>query len=304
VTVLHDFSGWPRGPLFIAIGVFDGVHPGHQELVRQTARRAHERESTAVATTFDPLPIQVLAPGAPPFALSEVDERSRLLHEAGAEAIVVLHFDKQFAAMAPEEFIRRVSEAGQVRQVVVGADFQFGQQRAGNVRTLIEAGPRYGFEVFVAPAVRIDGEVVSSTRVRNALIAGDVASATRLLGRRYTVRGTVAGEAAHGRGLGFPTINVVVPPTRLLPRDGIYAMTLRLGQAEVAAAASVGIRPTPHGADRTLEAFLLDPAAEPHGGVVEGAFVKRLRDEVRFATPGELSEQIASDVKAAREALG
>ena len=256
-----------------------------------------------MVTTFDPLPIEVLAPGAPPFGLSDIDERTRLLREAGADDVIVFHFTKQFAAMTPDDFIRRVAGAGQVRQIVVGKDFQFGNGRAGNVRTLIEAGPTHGFDVFVAPSELMDGELVSSTRVRNAILAGDVTWAARLLGRLYTVRGTVAHAAERGRGLGFPTINIDVPPSRLLPRDGIYAMTLRMLETTVAAAASVGIRMTPGGADRTLEAFLLDPAADLHGDTIEGAFVKRLRDEVRFETPAELSQQIARDVEAAREAL-
>lgn len=303
MTVIHDFDGWPGGTLFVAVGVFDGVHRGHQELIRRTADRAHDRGARAITTTFDPLPIQVLAPGAPPFALSDLDERTRLLHEAGTDDVVVFHFDKGFAAMSPDEFIRRVTGAGQVRQIVVGEDFQFGHDRAGNVRTLVEAGPTAGFEVFVAPPFQMESEVVSSTRVRNALLAGDVTTAARLLGRRYRVRGTVAEPAEHGRGLGFPTIKIVVPPSRLLPRDGIYAMTVRLGDTEVAAAASVGIRPTAHGADRALEAYVLDAVAGLHGNAIEGTFVTRLRDEVRFATPAELREQIARDVRAAREAL-
>lgn len=303
MTVLHDFDRWPSGTLLVAVGVFDGVHRGHQGLIRQTAERAHARGGRAMVTTFDPLPIQVLAPGAPPFGLSDVDERTRLLREAGADDVIVFHFTKQFAAMTPDDFIRRVAGAGQVRQIVVGKDFQFGQGRAGNVRTLIDAGPTHGYDVFVAPPELMDGELVSSTRVRNALLAGDVTSAARLLGRQYTVRGTVAEAAQRGRGLGFPTINIAVPPSRLLPRDGIYAMTLRVRETAVAAAASVGIRMTPGGADRTLEAFLLDPAADLQGDTIEGAFVKRLRDEVRFETPAELSQQIARDVEAAREAL-
>lgn len=303
MTVLHDFDGWPGGTLFVAVGVFDGVHRGHQELIRRTGHRAHDRGARVITTTFDPLPIQVLAPGAPPFALSDIDERTMLLHEAGTDDVVVFHFNKAFAAMAPGEFIRRVTGAGQVRQIVVGEDFQFGHDRAGNVQTLVEAGPTSDFEVFVAPPFRMDGEVVSSTRVRNALLAGDVVAASRLLGRRYVVHGAVAEAAEHGRGLGFPTIKIVVPPSRLLPRDGIYAMALRLRDRDVAAVASVGIRPTARGADRTLEAFLLDPVADLSGSPIGGAFVKRLRDEVRFATPAELSEQIARDVTAAREAL-
>lgn len=301
--VVHDFVAWPSGALFVAVGVFDGVHRGHQELMRQTAGRAHADGGKALATTFDPLPIQVLAPAAPPFRLSDIEERTQLLHHAGADDVVIFHFTKEFAAMAPAEFIRRVAGAGRVRQVIVGDDFRFGHDRAGNVRTLVEAGPAFGFDVFVAPPVRMDGEVVSSTRVRNALIGGDVAMAARLLGRPYAVRGSVARGSEHGRGLGFPTIDIAVPRSRLLPRDGVYAMRLGVRDRRIPAVASVGVRPTVAGADRTLEAFLLESAVELNDAIIEAVFVQRLRDDVRFATPDELSEQIARDIEAARGAL-
>ena len=303
MTVVHDFETWPRGPLFVTVGVFDGVHVGHREVIKGTVERAHAQSGRAIATTFDPLPIQVLAPAAPPFGLSDIDERAQLLQDAGADDVVIFHFTREFAGMTPAEFIQRVAGAGDVRQIVVGKDFQFGHDRAGNVETLIEAGPTFGFEVFVAPPVRADGEVVSSTRVRNALIAGDVTSAARLLGRPYSVRGTIARGSEHGRGLGFPAIDLAVPPTRLLPRDGIYAMTLVIRGQRIRAVGSVSVRPTLGGADRTLEAFPLEPTPHTSDEVIEAVFVKRLRDDVRFATPAELSEQIARDVAAARQAL-
>jgi riboflavin kinase/FMN adenylyltransferase len=301
--VLSDFTGWPPGPLSIAIGVFDGVHIGHQALIQKTAERARQQGGRALAATFDPLPIQALAPGAPPSALSDIDERRRLLLQAGASDVVVFHFTKEFAALAPEEFIRRLAEAGEVRQIFVGEDFQFGHDRGGNVRALAAAGARYGFDVVVATPVKQGGEVVSSTRIRNALLAGDVEGAARLLGRPYGVRGTVVHGAKRGRELGFPTINLAVPPERLLPRDGIYAMSVRVRDQEIAAAASLGVRPTFGGGDRTLEAFLLDWDGDVYGDNIEAAFVKHLRDELRFASASELSEQIARDVEETRRAL-
>jgi riboflavin kinase/FMN adenylyltransferase len=301
--VLRDFTRWPRGPLSLAIGVFDGVHIGHQALIRQTVARAKQQEGRALAATFDPLPIQALAPGAPPSALSGVEDRSRLLHEAGANDVVIFQFTKEFAAMEPNEFVDRLAGAGEVRQIFVGEDFQFGHDRGGDVRTLTAAGPKHGFEVVIATAVKLDGEIVSSTRIRNAVLAGDVANAARLLGRPYSVRGTVVHGAKRGRALGFPTINLAVPPERLLPRDGIYAMSVRVRDEEVAAAASLGVRPTFGGGDRTLEAYLLDWEGNVYGDKIEAAFVKRLRDELRFASAAELSEQIARDVENTRAAL-
>jgi len=197
-----------------------------------------------------------------------------------------------------------LAEAGEVRQIFVGEDFQFGHDRGGNVRTLAADGPKYGFDLVVAKPVKHGGEVVSSTRIRNAILAGDAEGATRLLGRPYSVRGTVVHGAKRGRALGFPTINLAVPPERLLPRDGIYAVRVRVGDQQVAAAASLGVRPTFGGGDRTLEAYLLDWEGDVYGERIEAAFVKRIRDELRFANAAELSAQIALDVEETRRALG
>lgn len=303
MSVLHDFAGWPRGPLSIAIGVFDGVHIGHQALIGQTAARAKEQGGRALAATFDPLPIQALAPGAPPSALSDVEDRVRLLHAAGADAVVIFHFTKDFAAVSADEFVRRLAGAGDVRQIFVGKDFQFGHDRGGDVRTLAAAGPKYGFEPVIAPPVKLDGEIVSSTRIRNALLAGDVENAARLLGRAYSVTGTVVHGDKRGRALGFPTMNLAVPRDRLLPRDGIYAMWATVNSRRVAAAASLGVRPTFGGGDRVLEAYLLDWSGDAYGDAVEATFVKRLRDELRFASAAELSDQISRDVAETRKAL-
>ena len=261
------------------------------------------RSRRAIAATFDPLPIQALAPGAPPSALSDVDERTRLLQEAGANDIVIFHFTKEFAALTADEFVRRLTSAGEVRQILVGEDFQFGHDRGGDVRTLAAAGSRFGFEVVVATPVKLDGEVVSSTRIRNALLVGDVESAARLLGRPYSVRGTVVRGDQRGRALGFPTMNLAVPRERLLPRDGIYALWATVSGQRVPAAASLGVRPTFGGGDRVLEAYLLDWSGDAYGDRIEAAFVKRLRDELRFASAAELSTQIAHDVEETRKAL-
>jgi riboflavin kinase/FMN adenylyltransferase len=303
VTLLHDFAAWPSGPLHLAIGVFDGVHVGHQALVSGVAERARAESATPVAATFDPLPIEVLAPGAPPSALSDVDERVRLLSDAGAKFVVVLHFTPEFAALSPDEFARRLAGAGQVRRVCVGDDFQFGHDRSGNVNTLRELGTRHGFAVDAAQPVTVDGRLVSSTRIRNALLAGDVPEAARLLGRHYAVTGVVEHGDKRGRALGFPTVNLETPPQRLLPRDGIYAVWAQVGSQRIMGAASLGVRPTFGGGARRLEAFLLDWQGDVYGDSVRVEFVKRLRDELRFASAAELATQIAKDVEQTRKAL-
>jgi len=283
--------------------VFDGVHLGHQALVAELARGARAEKASAVAATFDPLPIQALAPGAPASALSDVQDRVRLLRKAGADAVVVFRFDDAFAQLSADEFIDRVRGACDVRRIVVGPDFHFGHRAEGDVQTLRARAARDGFVVEVVQPIKFDGEIVSSTRIRNLLLAGDVEKAARLLGRPFVVRGRVVHGAKRGRALGFPTINLALPPERLLPRDGIYAMWAEMGEGRFKAAASLGVRPTFGGGERVLEAFLLDFSGELYGEEVEVSIIKRLRDEKAFASPAELSAQIARDVEETKRAL-
>ena len=283
--------------------MFDGVHLGHRALIAQLARGARQDHATAIAATFDPLPIQVLAPGAPASALSDVSVRVKLLRDAGADAVVVFRFDDAFAKLSADEFIDRVRDAGDVRRIVVGPDFHFGRRAEGDVEKLRARGKRDGFVVDVVTPIQIDGAIVSSTRIRNLLLAGDVEAAARLLGRPYSIRGRVVHGAKRGRALGFPTINLGLPKERLLPRDGIHAMWAEMGEGRFKAAASLGVRPTFGGRERVLEAYLLDYSGELYGEDVEVAFVKRLRDEIAFASPAELSAQIARDVEETNRVL-
>ncbi len=303
MTVLHDFAGWPAGPIHLAIGVFDGVHRGHQALIGELARGARAAGTFSLAATFDPLPIQVLAPGAPASALSDAPERATLLERAGADAVVIFRFDPPFAALAADEFVARIAAAGEVGRIVVGPDFHFGRRAEGDVAKLEALGRHHAFTVEVMPPFEHDGGVVSSTRIRNALLAGDVELAATLLGRPYAVRGRVVPGARRGRALGFPTVNLALPRDRLLPRDGIYAMWAEMGEGRFAAAASLGVRPTFGGGERVLEAHLLDFDDSVYGEDVAAAFVRRLRDERAFESPEALAAQIAKDVEATRAAL-
>ena len=283
--------------------MFDGVHLGHRALIGQLARGAREAGARAIAATFNPLPIQMLAPGAPASALSDVRDRVKLLREAGADAVVVFEFDEAFARLSADEFVNRVKGACDVRRIVVGPDFHFGRRAEGDVEKLRERGKRDGFVVDVVSPIQVDRAIVSSTRIRNVLLAGDVEAAARLLGRPYNIRGRVVHGAKRGRALGFPTINLALPKERLLPRDGIYAVWAEMGEGRFKAAASLGVRPTFGAGERVLEAYLLDFSGDVYGEEVEVAFVKRLRDEIAFASPAQLSAQIARDVEDTRGAL-
>jgi len=289
--------------LHLAVGVFDGVHLGHQALIRGLVGGAQAAGATPVAATFDPLPAQVLAQDPPQSTLADAPERAALLVHAGARAVIVFTFDKAFSQQSAEAFIKRVTSAGDVQRIVVGPDFQFGHGREGAVPALRTLGERYGFAVTVVEPIALGGAVVSSTRIRQALREGDLDTAQALLGRPYSVTGTIVRGEQRGRSLGFPTINVAPPPDKLLPHDGIYATWVMLGDTRHRAASSLGVRPTFGGGPRKLEAYILDFSEEVYGQQATVAFVERLRDEIRFDSADDLAKQIAKDVQQTRLAL-
>ncbi len=303
MRIVRDFDAWPRGALHLAIGVFDGVHRGHQELIRRLRDGAHPSGALALATTFDPLPVQVLSPGAPPSTLTDADDRATLLTEAGADAVVLFGFDERFAAMSAREFVDRVLGAGAVRRIVVGPDFRFGHGREGDVALLRAVGRERAVAIDVVSPTLADGAVVSSTRIRDLLVAGDVRGAARLLGRPYHVSGRLVQGDRRGRALGYPTIDVATPSGRLLPRDGIYATHVTIGGTAYMGATTLGIRPAFGGTGRLLVSYLLDATGELRGEDATIAFVERLRDEVRSESPEALMDQVALDVEATRRAL-
>ena len=283
--------------------MFDGVHLGHQALIRGLVGGAHAAGAKPIAATFDPLPAQVLAQDPPQSTLADAPERAALLEHAGAGAVVVFTFDKTFSQQSAEAFIKRVTKAGDVQRIVVGPDFQFGHGRLGAVPALRALGETYGFAVTVVEPISIGGAVVSSTRIRQALREGDLATAQQLLGRPYSATGTIVKGEQRGRALGFPTINIAPSPDKLLPHDGIYATWVVLGDTRYRAASSLGVRPTFGGGPRKLEAYILDFNEDVYGQEATIAFVERLRDEVRFDSADDLSKQIAKDVERTRLAL-
>jgi riboflavin kinase/FMN adenylyltransferase len=283
--------------------VFDGVHLGHQALIRRLVGGARAAGATSVAATFDPLPAQVLAQDPPQSTLADAPERAGLLLEAGAQDVIIFTFDRAFSQQSAEAFIKRVTSAGDVQRIVVGPDFQFGHGREGAVPALRELGETYGFAVTVVEPIALGGAVVSSTRIRQALREGDLLTAQALLGRPYCVSGTIVKGEQRGRALGFPTINVAPPPDKLLPHDGIYATWVTLGGMRYRAASSLGIRPTFGGGPRKLESFILDFNEDVYGKEAKVDFVERLRDEIKFDSAELLAMQIARDVEQTRKAL-
>jgi riboflavin kinase/FMN adenylyltransferase len=294
----------------VTVGNFDGVHRGHQHVIRLARETAETTDGAAdvVAVTFDPHPMEVLLPERAPMRLTDMEQRADLLLQAGADHVLVLPFDRDMAGWSPDEFVRRVLvEALGAQAVVVGENFRFGAKAAGDVTALRKLGAEYGFDV---EALGLDGDAQpwSSTAVRRCLAEGDVAGAAHILGRPHTVTGVVVEGEHRGRELGYPTANVPTDGMTAAPADGVYAGWLRrLDQPEAPpqpAAISVGTNPTFDGVQRRVESYVLDrDDLELYGVPVEVTFVERLRGQVRFESVDDLVTQMRADVDQARELL-
>jgi riboflavin kinase/FMN adenylyltransferase len=290
------------GPSAVALGTFDGVHLGHRAILGTALARAREVGIEAVACTFDPHPMEVLQPERAPRPITPLDERLRLIGETGVDAVVVLAFTRELAAVEPEAFVKDVLlDRLRAREVVVGYNHSFGRGARGDARLLEELAARLGFRAHVVPPMTVDGAAVSSTEIRAALQRGDVAAAARSLGRPYAIEGTVASGAGRGRTLGFPTANIA-PDRVLLVARGVYRGLVTVGGKAHAAVVNVGVRPTFGETVLAVEAHLLDFAGDLYGRTVRLDFLVRLRDEMRFASVDDLKAQVARDIAAARGA--
>jgi len=288
----------------IVPGNHDGVHLGHQALLARGRDRAERQGASTVALFFDPHPAAVLAPDRAPPALTTPERREELLLSLGADAVHRQAFDVGFAAQSPEEFVERVlvRELSAV-SVVVGPDFRFGKGRAGDFDTLRALGRDHGFDVTRVAPIELEGERVSSTRIRTRLAEGDVEMATRLLGRVPDVAGTVVPGDQRGRTIGFPTANLDCEAV-VLPADGVYAVVARLegGEGLVHGVANLGVRPT-FAAGRSVEVHLFDFDQDVYDRTMRVGFVARLRGEQKFDGLDALVAQIEKDAALARERL-
>ena len=297
---LHNLKPRHRGCV-ATIGNFDGVHLGHQAVIGQLAERAQELKLPTLVLLFEPQPQEFFQPDKAPPRLTRLREKLQALRRFAVDRVLCLRFDRAFAALAAEEFIRRILIEGlSVRYLVVGDDFRFGANRRGDFAMLQAAGGRHGFQVVNMHTVAIDGERVSSTRVRVALAAGDLAAAEKLLGRPYRMCGRVAQGDKRGRILGFPTANIHLHRQNT-PLRGVFAVEVfGLKQEPLAGVANIGTRPTVAGTRTLLEVHLLGFNADIYGAYVHVNFLHRLRDEKRFASLDELKARIAQDVEEAR----
>ena len=323
-----------RGGTVAAVGIFDGVHRGHQRILARAVTRARATRTTPAAVTFHPHPVSVLRPGTALPLLIGLEERLRRVAAAGIRLALVVRFTRPFSRWSPEEFVRRVLVEGlRAREVVVGHDFGFGAGRSGSTATLRALGRRYGFRTHVVPPVRMGRYRVSSGRIRRLIAEGRLAAAERLLGRPVSVTGRVVRGAGRGRALGFPTANLQVS-SGILPRGGVYAVRAKVG-AKIGGRyrkagswrggmANIGFRPTfkkgtlhkgthhqaglkdevsPNEASPLLEVYLFGMRRPLYGWRLEVEFRRRLRRERRFPSPQALAAQLARDAGGARRAL-
>ena len=304
-------SGLPRDgrKAVVTIGTFDGVHRGHWEVLSEIQRRAEAVDGRSVLVTFHPHPLTIVRPESAPPMLTTPEEKEEILAESGLDYAVFLTFSPMLAAYSPRRFVEEILvERVNVGELVVGYDHHFGRGREGNVETLKVLGRELGFGVDVVGPVGSQGDAISSTRIRNALLEGDVETARAGLGRPYSLRGLVVRGDQRGRALGFPTANLEVRGAgeggKLIPPPGIYAVrgTVRLGTFD--GALHVGPRPTFRGSPPTIELHLLGFEDDIYGEEVRVDFVKYLREVRPFETSEALVAQMQEDVLQAREALG
>lgn len=288
----------------VALGNFDGFHRGHQAVVGRAVARARDEGRPVIVATFDPHPVRHFRPDTPPFRLTTLDQRERLFAQAGADAMLVFGFDAALASLSAREFARqRLVELIGAGGVVTGADFTFGKGRDGNVAVLGELGAELGFSVDTVSPVAAEGEVVSSSRIRDALRNGQPREAAALLTRPFAIEGVVEGGAKLGRELGYPTANIRLG-SYLRPRYGIYAVRGRLADGRVVdGVANLGIRPTIEPPEELLEPYFFDFSGDLYGQMVEVQLIDFLRDEAKYDGLDALKAQIARDCDDAKAAL-
>jgi riboflavin kinase / FMN adenylyltransferase len=292
-----------HSPLFLAIGVFDGVHRGHQAVISTSADHAQAANGTPVVVTFDPHPEKILRPESAPHLLSATQHKIALIRALGVGHLLIINFDKQFAATEPEDFVEQlVAHSKPLREICVGHEWSFGKNRRGNLELLKKLGSKFNFGVVGVPPIKANDEVVSSTAIRQAIERGDFARAAAMLGREYTILGTVTHGNNLGKKIGFPTANLSAHSEQF-PPNGVYAAEALIQDELHRGVVNLGVRPTVASgkSERMLEIHLFDFNRDIYGKDVEVRFVKFLRPEQKFENVDALAAQIRRDVDQARE---
>ncbi len=294
----------PQGETLLAIGVFDGVHAGHRYLLKRLQQRAEERNLLAGVVTFNPHPQSVLHPDKQLPWLSSLEDRVGTLRQLGLRIVAVLTFNPQLAQVSARDFMSLLKRYLRMEGIVVGPDFTLGRAGEGNINLLHALGDEMKFSVEVIPPYTIDGEIVSSTLIRQALVQGDMSRVEKLMGRRFYLMGKVITSDKRGRVLGFPTANLDMKPEQASPDNGIYATITHIDGKQFPSATNIGTRPTFGGGKKLVETHLLDYQGSLYDKDIRVEFVQRLRDEKHFASSEELKAQIKKDVRKVEALLG
>lgn len=291
----------------LTVGTFDGVHAGHRAIMDTVLKKAKERNARSVIVTFDPHPREIINPGdAGIKLLTTLKERREILEELGIDTMVVIPFDRDFSLLSSEEFVRDIIyEKIGVSEFVIGYDHQFGKDREGTIETIEQLGKELGFDAYVVSKREVGAKTVSSTAIRNAISEqGDVEQAADFLQRRYRLNGMVVHGDKRGKEIGYPTANIRPEDSRkIIPKDGVYAVTVRSEGNWYDGMMNIGTRPTFEGSNKTLEVHLFDFDEDIYGKEVQVRFVKRIRDEKKFSGKEELVNQLEADEKSAIEIL-
>lgn len=307
LAVAHSTEQWiarfgeNRKASAVTIGNFDGVHLGHQKILRRVLDRARAEDRMCAVLTFHPHPSRILRPEAAPPLLQTLEQRLAAVGDLGVDAVLVARFDPALAKLSPEDFVRQfLVDAMRAKVVLIGGNFRFGHRQAGDANLLAQLGRRWEFEVEIVPPVTADGVIVSSTAIRNALREGRLDDARLMLGRPFALAGKIQPGTGQGRKLVVPTLNLATEQ-ELLPKNGVYATEALVGGKTYRAATNVGVRPTFDGARTTIESHLFDFNEILANGDLEVRFWSRLRDERKFSGPAELREQVLGDIDQAKE---
>lgn len=289
----------------VTVGTYDGIHLGHQEILRRLVKEANNLALPSCVVTFSPHPQQIVAPSFHLKLLTTLEEKAELLAARGVDYLYVLRFGLRFRTLGYEEFVRRILAEGLgAKKVLVGFDHRFGYRRSGQSAQLKELGKKYGFTVEVVNPVFTEGLIVKSSTVRQQLLKGEVKSAAALLGRPYRLAGEVVKGSQRGHRILFPTANLKVAREKLIPADGVYAGDALLKDKSYPAVINIGRRPTFGGRRRVVEVYVMDFEGELYGEILKVDFLDYLREESKFISIGELQHQIEKDVLRAREILG
>lgn len=296
---LSEASGRRRA--VVSVGNFDGLHIGHQKILRAVVERARREKAVAAAITFDPHPLKVLRPDVAPQLLMTMAQRLAGFEQMGLDAALIMRFDAALAQLPAEDFVRRVLvETVHAGAILVGANFRFGHKQAGDVALLEQLGKREGFAVEIIPAAMVDGKPVSSTAIRRAIVEGRVEEAATLLGHTFVLTGPIQSGAGRGSKIVVPTLNLAAEQ-EILPGNGVYATETLLDGVVHRSVTNVGVRPTFDGTGISVESFLLNYSGSAAQGRMEVRFWKRLREERKFDGPESLRAQIVQDIVAAQE---